>query len=62
MTDKENFDFSKKDVSGIVVQYPDTNGSIFDYTELTEKAHHAKVIPILDIETFNLLYINLLYH
>ena len=43
VTEKENFDLSNKDVSGIILQYPDTYGSVFDYTELTEKAHHAKV-------------------
>ena len=47
MTEKENFDLSNKDVSGIIIQYPDTYGRIFDFTELTERAHHAKVRPVL---------------
>lgn len=47
VTEKENFDLSNKDVSGIIIQYPDTYGSIFDFTELTERAHHAKVRPVL---------------
>lgn len=44
VTEKENFDLSNKDVSGIIIQYPDTYGSIVDYTELTERAHHAKAL------------------
>ena len=47
MTEKENFDLSNKDVSGIIIQYPDTYGRIFDFSELTERAHHAKVRPLL---------------
>ena len=43
VTEKENFDLSNKDVSGIIIQYPDTYGSIFDFSELVERAHHAKV-------------------
>ena len=43
VTERENFDLSNKDVSGIIIQYPDTYGSIYDFTELTERAHHAKV-------------------
>lgn len=43
VTEKENFDLSNKDVSGIIIQYPDTYGSVFDFTELVERAHHAKV-------------------
>ncbi|XP_046850922.1 glycine dehydrogenase (decarboxylating), mitochondrial-like [Xenia sp. Carnegie-2017] len=44
VTGKESFDFSNKDVSGVIIQYPDTNGSIFDYTDITERAHHAKAL------------------
>ena len=32
-------DFSNKDVSGVVIQYPNTEGAIEDYSELVEKAH-----------------------
>lgn len=41
--DKESFDFSNKDVSGVLFQYPDTSGNIDDFSELVEKAHDVKV-------------------
>ena len=41
--DRESFDFSNEDVSGVLFQYPDTNGNIVDFSELVEKAHDAKV-------------------
>ena len=41
--DKESFDFSNKDVSGVLFQYPDTNGNIDDFSDLVERAHDAKV-------------------
>ena len=41
--DKESFDFSNKDVSGVLFQYPDTNGRIDDFSDLVEKAHDVKV-------------------
>ena len=41
--DRESFDFSNQDVSGVLFQYPDTNGNIVDFSNLVEKAHDAKV-------------------
>ena len=41
--DRESFDFSGQDVSGVLFQYPDTNGKIDDFSDLVEKAHDAKV-------------------
>lgn len=41
--DKESFDFSGQDVSGVLFQYPDTNGKIDDFSDLVKKAHDAKV-------------------
>ena len=32
-------DFSKKDISGIILQYPDTEGNIMDFTKVVEQAH-----------------------
>uniref|UniRef100_A0A8C0G6M0 Glycine cleavage system P-protein N-terminal domain-containing protein n=1 Tax=Chelonoidis abingdonii TaxID=106734 RepID=A0A8C0G6M0_CHEAB len=32
-------DFSGKDVSGVLFQYPDTEGKVEDFTELVERAH-----------------------
>ncbi|ELK07008.1 Glycine dehydrogenase [decarboxylating], mitochondrial [Pteropus alecto] len=34
-------DFSGKDVSGVLFQYPDTEGKVEDFTELVERAHQA---------------------
>ena len=34
-----NIDFSKKDISGILFQYPDTEGNIMDFTKVVENAH-----------------------
>ena len=44
--DRESFDFSNQDVSGVLFQYPDTNGNIVEFSELVEKAHNAKVISL----------------
>ena len=32
-------DFSQKDISGIIFQYPDTEGNIMDFTKVVEQAH-----------------------
>lgn len=45
--DRESFDFTNQDVSGVLFQYPDTNGNIVDFSELVEKAHDAKVILLV---------------
>ncbi|PNI54531.1 GLDC isoform 9, partial [Pan troglodytes] len=34
-------DFSGKDVSGVLFQYPDTEGKVEDFTELVERAHQS---------------------
>uniref|UniRef100_A0A8C5P4X0 Glycine cleavage system P protein n=1 Tax=Jaculus jaculus TaxID=51337 RepID=A0A8C5P4X0_JACJA len=34
-------DFSGKDVSGVLFQYPDTEGKVEDFTELVERAHQT---------------------
>ena len=45
-----NVDFSKKDISGILFQYPDTEGNIMDFTKVVENAHKFGV-RILDGST-----------
>lgn len=32
-------DFSNKNYSAVLIQYPDTNGDIFDYEDLVKRAH-----------------------
>ena len=41
--DWTTFDFSAKDVSGVLFQYPDTNGKIMDFSELVSAAHAGNV-------------------
>jgi hypothetical protein len=36
-------DFSGKDVSGVLFQYPDTEGKVEDFTELVERANETGV-------------------
>ena len=52
--DRESFDFSNRDVSGVLFQYPDTNGNIVDFSNLVEKAHNAKVnLPMQWVYNFS---------
>ncbi|KAJ7383841.1 hypothetical protein OS493_025717 [Desmophyllum pertusum] len=44
--DRESFDFSNQDVSGVLFQYPDTNGNIEDFSDLVERAHDAKALAV----------------
>nr|XP_008527904.1 PREDICTED: glycine dehydrogenase (decarboxylating), mitochondrial-like [Equus przewalskii] len=37
----QEMDFSGKDVSGVLFQYPDTEGKVEDFTELVERAHQT---------------------
>ena len=32
-------DFSNRDYSGVIIQYPDTEGTIYDLTAMVEQAH-----------------------
>ena len=36
----------EKDISAVLFQYPDTNGSIQNFQNLIDKTHAAGVIPI----------------
>lgn len=36
-------DFSGKDVTGVLFQYPDTDGRVEDFTALVDRAHKAGV-------------------
>lgn len=42
--DHRTFDFSNNDVSGVLFQYPDTNGKINDFSDLVERAHAGKAL------------------
>ncbi len=41
--DWETFDFYKKDIAGVLFQYPDTNGKVLDFSDLVSKAHAGNV-------------------
>jgi len=48
-----SFDFSNRDVSGVLFQYPDTEGNILDFSELVVKAHTNGVSQILTFGNLN---------
>lgn len=37
--DWKEMDFTNRDISGILIQYPDTDGHVHDYMELVDNAH-----------------------
>ncbi|KAK3090946.1 hypothetical protein FSP39_015975 [Pinctada imbricata] len=37
--DWRDMDLTNRDIIGILVQYPDTDGNVYDYSELVDKAH-----------------------
>lgn len=52
----EKMDFSGHDVSGVLVQYPDTEGNLIDYSDIFAKAHEHGVSLILFITCIYLKY------
>lgn len=44
--DREKADFSNDDISGIIIQYPDTDGNIFNMQSLVHHAHQHKVTRV----------------
>lgn len=49
--DEATFDYNDKQVCGVMVQYPATDGSVLDYSDVVEKAHKGgmKVVASCDI-------------
>ena len=43
LTTRDQMDFSNRDVCGFIIQYPDTDGNIYDFTELVKAAHESGV-------------------
>lgn len=37
--DVHTADFSNRDISGVLFQYPDTDGNILDFSQLVQNAH-----------------------
>jgi len=44
--DLKDADFSNRDFAGVLIQYPDTEGSIYDFTDLAKEAHSHGVSAI----------------
>jgi glycine dehydrogenase len=45
--DLNTFDFEGKDIAGILIQYPDTNGKIVDPSRAIERAHKADALVVM---------------
>ena len=43
----QEMDFTSKDVAGVLVQYPDTDGNIEDYSQLVANAHQHQVLCLI---------------
>lgn len=43
VVDINTADFSNRDVAGVLIQYPDTNGSVHDFTAIVDQAHENGV-------------------
>eukprot|EP00249_Psilotum_nudum_P016334 c25771_g1_i1 orf=526-3642(-) len=54
----QNFDYSNKDVCGVLVQYPSTDGEVLDISELVRLAHAngAKVVVATDLLALTILH------
>ena len=47
-------DFSKKDISGVIFQYPDTEGSIYDFTQVVKKAQNSGTLTVCATDLMSL--------
>ena len=56
--DCTQFDFSAKDVAGVLFQYPDTHGKILDFSDLVSAAHAGNV----SISCHSLRFLIILYN
>jgi len=57
VADHDKFDFSGKDVCGVLLQYPATDGSVLDYSECIAATHAAgaKVVMATDLLSLTML-------
>lgn len=57
VADVKDFDYSGKDVCGVLVQYPGTEGEILDYTDFIRNAHAngVKVVMATDLLALTML-------
>ncbi|XP_064476938.1 glycine dehydrogenase (decarboxylating), mitochondrial-like [Ornithodoros turicata] len=47
-------DFSKKDICGVLYQYPDTEGAVHDYTDLIKTCHENKALAVCATDLLSL--------
>lgn len=53
VADIANADFSSRQYAGVLLQYPDTDGNLYDLTEIVQRAHNEGVSYITrDWNTF----------
>ena len=56
--DYRHFDLSSGNVCGMLVQYPNTDGQINDYTDMIEEAHKNGVgVSLLHMYMINIMYL-----
>ncbi|CAN8004468.1 unnamed protein product [Ixodes hexagonus] len=60
VADCASMDFSKKDFCGVLYQYPDTEGSVRDFSELVQACHDAKARNALAVCATDLLALTVL--
>lgn len=52
---RNQFDFSdKKNIAGCIVQYPDTDGTLYDYEQIVESAHDNKALVAVACDPMSL--------
>ena len=54
--DLKTADFSNRDYAAVLVQYPNTDGTIEDYVDVVEKAHSHGVIIFKTFLFFNIFF------
>lgn len=56
-SDLKDFDYSSKDVCGVLVQYPGTDGEVIDYSDFVKNAHAdgVKVVMATDLLALTML-------
>lgn len=47
VVDINTADFSNRDVAGVLIQYPDTNGDIHDFTAIVDQAHDNGTLVVM---------------
>lgn len=47
VVDVNKADFSNRDVAGVLLQYPDTNGSVLDFSAIVDQAHENGTLVVM---------------